>query len=422
MSKVCLNGLLFLFLAGGSLNCFGQARMVFSNDAYLVIDNAAQLVVDNPNANAISVNASGGNIVSEDENDLIKWNIGNNSGAYVIPWTNANNVKIPLEVFVTSAGVGGGHFLFSTHTDNDAVNNWNNFDYRPSDVTNMGGSGIPNNSANVIDRFWRIEHTGYTTAPQAMMNFGYDDAERTNPGNTIPAGSMFAQEFDAGQGFQGAWYIPGSGTDTYPVTVVVGADAVANPFFKSWTLSVITVPLPAENLVFEAVREGMKVRLDWEMEETNLMEYFVVEKSDDGLVFSDMKREPALPGTLKYAVWDQEPFPGLNHYRLRTIDLNGEVQHSEVRSVLMEEQSIKVFPNPLAGNQVQIHLTGMEGEHLQIQMVDLAGRILMTHQLVVQGVQEIVGFDLAESLAAGVYMVEVRSETGGLYRQKVIVR
>lgn len=415
-------GLLSLLLACFGLNAFGQARIMLRNNAYIVIDNAAQLVIDNPNGNAINVNPSGGNIVSEDEDDLIKWNIGPTTGNYIIPWTNANNVKIPLEVFVTTAGTGNGHLLLSTHSDNDAINNWNNFDYRPSDVTNMGGPGIPNNSANVIDRFWRIEHTAYTTPPQAMINFGYDDAERTNPGNTIPPGSMFAQEFDAAQGWQGAWYIPGTGTDTWPSTYVVGANAVAHPFFKSWTLSVVTVPLPVGSLVFEAERSGENVLLEWEVADLENVEVFVVERGLDSLIFSEMGQEPALPGLLRYQVVDELPFAGMNHYRLRIVDRNGAIQYSDIKTVLFENQSVNVFPNPLEGGRLNVQIEGMAAEEVKIRLVDVIGRVLLSENVHLKSDQELVPLEFGENRASGVYVVEVRTEKGALHRQKVIVR
>jgi hypothetical protein len=409
-------------MAGGSRSAYGQARIMMWNNAYIVIDNAAQLVVDNPSDNAISFNATGANIVSESENDLIRWNIGPITGSYIIPWTNANNVKIPLEVFVSPAGTGPGHFLFSTHSDNNAVNNWDNFDYRPSDVTNMGGPGIANNSANVIDRFWRIEHTGYATAPQALINFGYDDTERTNPGNTIPAGSMFAQEFDAAQGWQGEWYTPGTGSDLYPTTIVAAANASANPFFKSWTLSVVTVPLPVAGLVFEAEKAGEKVQLRWEMEEVEGVQSFVVENSSDGLSFSDLERQPALPGTLAYGAIDHSPFDGMNHYRLRILDADGAVQFSEIKTILMQNSGVNVFPNPVEGDVLQIEFSGLEGEEVKIQLVDMAGRILKSLDVKVDSALELVKTDISEAYAAGIYILEIRSAKGILHREKVIVR
>ncbi|MCB9233938.1 MAG: T9SS type A sorting domain-containing protein [Bacteroidia bacterium] len=223
-----------------ALSALSQGRVVLSNNAFLVIDNSAFLVLDNPNPNAITVGAGGGNIVSEAENDVIRWNIGANGGLYSIPWTTKNNVKIPLSVNLTTAGTGAGHFVFSTHPDNDGINNWNNDDYKPSDVTNMFGAALTNNSPNVIDRFWRIEQTGYTTPPQATLGFGYDDAERTNVGNTILAGTMVAQRFNS-TAFK--WIFPGSGADNFPTTTVTGVPVTSN-FFKSWTLSAQNNQLP----------------------------------------------------------------------------------------------------------------------------------------------------------------------------------
>src|SRR6056297_1944973 len=109
--------LTFLFSIVLCLSAWSQARMVFLNDPFVVINDQAFVVIDNPNANAIT-NPGQGNIVSEDEFDYLKWNIGNQTGVYTVPFTTGNGDKIPLEVNITGAGSAGGSdpsILFSTY-------------------------------------------------------------------------------------------------------------------------------------------------------------------------------------------------------------------------------------------------------------------------------------------------------------------
>jgi hypothetical protein len=137
------NYLLAIILFFSLGQTFAQGRIVF-NDGYMVIDNGARVVVDNGNANAISTTAAGGNVISEDEDDKIIWNIGTNTGTYTIPYTTrpavqgGNDIKIPFSMNLTSAGTGSGRFELSTYeTATDANGPF------PSYVTNVATPTSP---------------------------------------------------------------------------------------------------------------------------------------------------------------------------------------------------------------------------------------------------------------------------------------
>lgn len=189
------------FLVGLSLLvCSGFAqvhRLVLNDNSYINISGGAHLVLTNPSPNAITVLGSGGNIISESENDIVNWKIGSNIGTYTVPFTTGTGVKIPLELTLSSSGVGSGEILFSTYTDTDGINNWNNSDYLPTGVSNMfGTNGLLNNSAFVIDRFWMIASQNYSTTPTGLLSFGYDDLERSASGNTIAPRTLRAQYYN----------------------------------------------------------------------------------------------------------------------------------------------------------------------------------------------------------------------------------
>src|SRR5688500_25530 len=98
-------------------NVSAQGRIVLDG-AKITLNDGAYLVIANSAANAITRNS--GHIISEGENNIIKWAIGTTTGTYTIPWGYGNSDYIPL-TFTKTAGTGSGHFLFSTyHTA------WNN--------------------------------------------------------------------------------------------------------------------------------------------------------------------------------------------------------------------------------------------------------------------------------------------------------
>ena len=55
-----------------------------------------------------------GNIRSEGELNRVRWRIGATNNTYVVPFTTASGVKMPLTYQKTSAGSAAGSVVFST--------------------------------------------------------------------------------------------------------------------------------------------------------------------------------------------------------------------------------------------------------------------------------------------------------------------
>ena len=221
---------------------YGQNRLVLNQNIYAVLSNSVYVVVDNPNSNAIITTGTGGNIISENEFNVVKWNIGTSTGNYVVPFTTNSFVKMPLNVNITTAGVGAGSLLFSTYeTATDA-----NTAY-PSDVTNMNSYCNTSNALYAIDRFWRIDAGTYTTKPTPVISFGYNPAANETGGtNTIVISKFKAERFNSTAGL---WETPAKlyGLDN-GLNAVAGVSVTPVDFFKSWTLidtTIMAVPIAA---------------------------------------------------------------------------------------------------------------------------------------------------------------------------------
>lgn len=396
---------LLLISAGAASSLPAQGRLTIGDNAWIVIDNGAAVVIENPNPNAITVAAGGANIRSEAEADRIHWRIGTSTGAYTIPWTNGNGVKIPLTANITTPGTGSGQLILSTHADTDALNNWDNFDYRPSDVTNMGGFVLANNSQNVIDRFWRIECNGFTTAPQATLTFAYDDAERLNPGNTITQGTLFAQRFDVPNN---GWLLPGLGTDNWP-TLTVSAAVVSANFFRSWTLATSLNPLPVEGLSFQAQRQDQTALLSWEHSQPQATSTYTIERATSSGTFQALGQVPATSSTL-YHWTDLAPLSGLNTYRIRLDDHNGLQQWTEVRNLYFGTQSVTLYPNPSQSGTTNLRLQGFEGQHVSLTLTDPTGRRIQHTDYQIDTPYHTL--QLSTTLPASIYYLQIHTPTG----------
>jgi hypothetical protein len=107
-----------------------QARLIL-NGAFINIENGAQLVIDNPNPNAITRNS--GHIISEDEDDIVKWNFADNDGNYTLPFGFGITEYMPLSFGTLNAVGPNGYFEFATY----GRPNYLNSSYLPTGVTNF---------------------------------------------------------------------------------------------------------------------------------------------------------------------------------------------------------------------------------------------------------------------------------------------
>ena len=166
-----------------------QARLVL-NGANITIAQGATLVIQNSDANAITRNS--GYIISEGENNVIKWYIGTATGNYTIPWGYSNEY-IPV-TFTPTGAAGSGYFLFSTYR----TANWNNAASLPAGITNFNGSSGTDHSAFAIDRFWQINAQAYTTRPTlTSLTFTYRDSEHSAVGNTIEEAALRPERWNS---------------------------------------------------------------------------------------------------------------------------------------------------------------------------------------------------------------------------------
>lgn len=364
-----------------SISLHAQSRMVMNNNAFLVIDNSAKLVVDNSNSNAIITTGTGGNLVTRNEFDQVKWIIGGLVGTWSLPFTTVTGVKIPFSLNVSVPG-NSGFLNFSTYKGSS----WDNSTYLPSDVTHINNSSGSNNSASVMDRFWIMEPETPDVSPfMGIINFGYDDAEHSAVGNTITEANLVGQRFNSDLNTWGD-YIP-AGTANTAANTVTSVSFNGN-FYRSWTLVESDNPMPVELVSFEYECHLDQVELKWTtVSETNNM-YFKVESSNDGIVFVV---EQIINGagnsnmSLNYSAWVN----GNKYYRLTQTDFNGATEEiGNLYANCMEENELVYWQ--AMEKLSDIRISGLDEGELVYQLFDMSGKLIVDSKIsVASGTQQI---------------------------------
>jgi Secretion system C-terminal sorting domain len=163
--------------------------------------------------------------------------------------------------------------------------------------------------------------------------------------------------------------------------------------------------LPITLLNFTAQKDGNTSLLQWKVANETNNAYFSVEHSSDGTNFQSIG-QVAGHGTIsteqKYQFTDNNPIKGLNYYRLKQVDYDGNYTYSNVVAVTFENVSdiFKSFPNP-AVNVVYLTLPSSTAKSV-INVFDLNGKKVLEKQISSNAVSQTLD---VSTLAAGVYHV-----------------
>ena len=193
-------------------------------------------------------------------------------------------------------------------------------------------------------------------------------------------------------------------------------DGGANSNTATTTISLIAGSLPVEWLFFEGHSEGQDALLHWATASELNSDYFEVERSLDGRMFTALDRVAAAgttEGVSEYRFRDKGvsgQTPGSVYYRLRQVDLDGVFDYSNTIELLPGAAetalSVKVFPNPVRGAAtLQLESRGLS--QVGIRILSLSGQVMWEQSLNAPGISERVPLDLS-GWSAGYYFVQAR--------------
>lgn len=176
------------------------------------------------------------------------------------------------------------------------------------------------------------------------------------------------------------------------------------------------VTLPVELAFFDGERNGDRVNLTWTtFSETNC-DYFIVERSSNGVewsAFDFVQGHGTTSQKNDYSVIDSHPFDGQNYYRLKQYDLNGSVFTSDIISISDKKMNeLVLFPNP-AQDRLKI---SSNDYFTMISLIDIRGNVISS-----QSFDSIKQFELSlESMINGVYFVQIIGVNGQVTKRLVI--
>jgi len=360
--------------------------------------NSNKLSVYNSSTGAIT--NSSGYIKSEHTSNLSKlsWMMGSTTGAHIVPFGTNGGTAIPFTLDLTGGTIDT--VIVSTYPTNAANVP---LPLAPNTVTNLGNSSPFNNSANTVDRFWQIDKTG-----------GSGTADLTFYATAGEVGAIANLKAEHWNTTTNLWDVLLPGQTSY----ALGAKVPNVTNFSPWTLSGNNSPLPVELVSFDAIKCGNEVCLNWKTASELNCDFYTIERASDALDFKELSRVKGSGTTLNtsnYVDIDNEPKSGINYYRLKQTDLNGDQKYFNTVVVNFEGHlNVSIFPNPSKG----MFTIKSNTNEIDIKVVDILGRIVFEQKLSqTNGIIE-TSFDLS-NLSNGTYNALINA-SGEVISRKLI--
>ena len=212
----------------------------------------------------------------------------------------------------------------------------------------------------------------------------------------------------------GAWASFTSSTVAGPGSLTaVSAAGLAG--FSQFAIGGTAAALPLELKSFTGRIEGSMNKLAWETLTEKNVQFHSVERSVDGLQWSEVGRTPSQGDAQVlqvYTLEDRAPLAKA-YYRLRSVDFDG--QESKSNTILLTRKSehftiTSVFPSPTVDN-VTVQFNATREETVTIRVTDMTGRLVLTQTA--DAVPDINERPLQlTGLQSGMYTVTVANSAG----------
>jgi Bacterial Ig domain/Secretion system C-terminal sorting domain len=170
--------------------------------------------------------------------------------------------------------------------------------------------------------------------------------------------------------------------------------------------------LPIKLISFNGRLNGSEVDLNWITESEINTKHFEVERSGDGANFikiGTVQAKGNSSNAANYDLTDYAPLSNINYYRLKIVNNDGSFEYSRIVVIRIgnnAQLATKVSPNPFI-NKVDIDLTLTHNTTVDIRIVDVAGKVVLTKSVKGLKGSNIFTLNDLEKLQSALYMLHV---------------
>ena len=179
--------------------------------------------------------------------------------------------------------------------------------------------------------------------------------------------------------------------------------------------------LPATWVSFTANKQGDGAILDWSTADEANVAYYVAEQSANGTNYFPISKLPAYnkAGINDYVTRTNSLLNGMNYFRIKRVDLDGDMGYSAVRTIYnLGGYSVAVEPNPVVNNMLRVRISIPKESRTLLSLISMDGRLIQTKELTIAGGTNFVEIDISR-LANGIYIISALIDNN-IITQKLI--
>jgi hypothetical protein len=185
-------------------------------------------------------------------------------------------------------------------------------------------------------------------------------------------------------------------------------------------------PLPVEFLDVNASQKGNGVNVEWSTAQEINNSYFEVQRSADGntnwTTVSQVKGAGNSQVVKKYTAFDASPLSGVNYYRIKQVDYDGNYKFSKTVNVRIGigANGISVLANPFR-NTLSINFNSAVAQQVSARLIDITGKQVATEKWSVTPGNVRKDFSNVSGLQPGMYILSISDNSGSiLFNTKVL--
>lgn len=203
------------------------------------------------------------------------------------------------------------------------------------------------------------------------------------------------------------------GMQTYQYLLGAGSPAEGSGINETQMCAenVVIGTFPVEFLSFDAMPDyaNNQVVLKWETASETNNDYFVIEKSVDGLAYTGIEEINSLGDSRnvqRYFGQDQMPEPGRSFYRIKQVDIDGSFTHSnrvEVNFDPAAQFDFFPYPNPVSvGESLKVRIVSEIDQSVELGLYSIYGNKIDAFSAAVTAGTSSIEFNTSQ-LSKGLY-------------------
>lgn len=184
--------------------------------------------------------------------------------------------------------------------------------------------------------------------------------------------------------------------------------------------------LPVSFLGVNAIQKGSGVSIDWSTSQEINSNSFDVERSADGNGNWDLVASVNAAGNSSvvknYNVYDARPLSGVNFYRVKQVDKDGNFKYSKTVRVNLNfsKTGVTVLANPFY-NSLTVDFSSAVTQSVSARLVDITGKQVAVEKWMISTGNTRMNFSSLGNLQQGMYILNISNANGEiLYNNKVI--